>query len=380
MKGVQGGAELGMAGAAQQGTMLGQGIGAVQAAGGARKDQMGGLDQQGGFIDQQGNYVQAQLASTESDITQASTEEQARLTRSAQGTPDDPRYRPPAETPPAVIEGAVDENGLPTGTTIAPGPPVELDPPIEGKAEGGPVQGGKPYIVGEKGRELFTPSQSGNITPNSQMPPSPTEVKQTGDHSFTIAPAGASAPASKGGVNAAPPQLQGAPPQQGMMQQGQPDPSQGGGMADVQRQAFDRRNEELQRGTPAQPVQEGLSPLQQGGMMGAQQLGQQPQGNQQQAMAQNQAELTKQMGQAGAVRGSWKDAQAGGGAPGGGVASMMGGGGAGALYGQGQAGIAQQGGLMGQNAPMGANQQQQADEMFKKKRQAMMQGFGVGGA
>jgi hypothetical protein len=380
MKGVKGGAELGMAGASQQGTMLGQGIGAVQAAGGARKDQMGGLDQQGGFIDQQGNYVQAQLASTESDITQASTEEQARLTRSAQGTPDDPRYRPPAETPPAVIEGAVDENGLPTGTTIAPGPPVELDPPIEGKAEGGPVQGGKPYIVGEKGRELFTPSQSGNITPNSQMPPSPTEVKQTGDHSFTIAPAGASAPASKGGVNAAPPQLQGAPPQQGMMQQGQPDPSQGGGMADVQRQAFDRRNEELQRGTPAQPVQEGLSPLQQGGMMGAQQLGQQPQGNQQQAMAQNQAELTKQMGQAGAVRGSWKDAQAGGGAPGGGVASMMGGGGAGALYGQGQAGIAQQGGLMGQNAPMGANQQQQADEMFKKKRQATMQGFAVGGA
>jgi hypothetical protein len=349
MKGVQGGAQLGMAGAAQQGTMLGQGIGAVQAAGGARKDQMGGLDQQGGFIDQQGNYVQAQLASTESDITQASTEEQARLTRSAQGTPDDPRYRPPAETPPAVIEGAVDENGLPTGTTIAPGPPVELDPPIEGKAEGGPVQGGKPYIVGEKGRELFTPSQSGNITPNSQMPPSPTEVKQTGDHSFTIAPAGASAPASKGGVNAAPPQLQGAPPQ-----------GQGGGMADAQRQTFDRRNEELQRGTPAQPVQGRLSPLQQGGMMGAQQLGQQPQGNQQQAMAQNQAELTKQFGQAGQVRASWKD--------GGGLSG----------FGQ-QAGIAQQGGLIGQNAPMGVDRQE-AEAQAKKKQQAMMQGFAVGGA
>jgi hypothetical protein len=35
---------------------------------------------------------------------------------------------------------------------------------------------------------------------------------------------------------------------------------------------------------------------------------------------------------------------------------------------------------MGQNAPMGADQQQQADEMQKKKQQAMMQGFGVGGA
>jgi hypothetical protein len=122
--------------------------------------------------------------------------------------------------------------------------------------------------------------------------------------------------------------------------------------------------------------QQGMMNQQAKGMMGAQQ----GQGNNQQAMAQNQAELTKQMGQAGAVRGSWKDAQAGGGAPGGGVASMMGGGGAGALYGQGQAGIAQQGGLMGQNAPMGANQQQQADEMFKKKRQATMQGFAVGGA
>ena len=96
-------------------------------------------------------------------------------------------------------------------------------------------------------------------------------------------------------------------------------------------------------------------------------------------MAQQQQELTRTMGQAGAVRGSWKDAQ-GGGAPGGGVASMMGGGGGGALYGQGQAGIAQQGGLMGQNAPMNADQQQQADEMFKKKRQATMQGFAVGGA
>jgi hypothetical protein len=91
------------------------------------------------------------------------------------------------------------------------------------------------------------------------------------------------------------------------------------------------------------------------GQLGMAQAGMaQAQGNNQKGMMQNEqsrAELTKQMGQAGAVRGSWKDAQAGGGTGGGGgIASMMGGGGS--PFGQmgGQAGIAQQGGLMGQNA------------------------------
>lgn len=35
-----------------------------------------------------------------------------------------------------------------------------------GKAEGGPVWGGTPYLVGERGPELFVPRQSGNIVPN----------------------------------------------------------------------------------------------------------------------------------------------------------------------------------------------------------------------
>jgi hypothetical protein len=38
-----------------------------------------------------------------------------------------------------------------------------------GKASGGSVMGGTPYMVGEKGPELFIPSSSGNITPNSQL-------------------------------------------------------------------------------------------------------------------------------------------------------------------------------------------------------------------
>ena len=37
------------------------------------------------------------------------------------------------------------------------------------KADGGPVTGGRSYIVGEKGPEMFTPSASGSITPNHQM-------------------------------------------------------------------------------------------------------------------------------------------------------------------------------------------------------------------
>jgi len=42
-------------------------------------------------------------------------------------------------------------------------------PSIPFKARGGPVKGGSPYIVGERGPELFVPGASGNITPNHQL-------------------------------------------------------------------------------------------------------------------------------------------------------------------------------------------------------------------
>lgn len=38
-----------------------------------------------------------------------------------------------------------------------------------GAANGGPVQAGRSYTVGERGPEIFTPATAGNITPNSQM-------------------------------------------------------------------------------------------------------------------------------------------------------------------------------------------------------------------
>lgn len=40
---------------------------------------------------------------------------------------------------------------------------------LPGLAEGGPAVAGKPYIVGEKGPELFVPKQSGTVVPNDQL-------------------------------------------------------------------------------------------------------------------------------------------------------------------------------------------------------------------
>ena len=37
------------------------------------------------------------------------------------------------------------------------------------KADGGPVSGGSPYIVGERGPELFVPGQSGQVVSNDNM-------------------------------------------------------------------------------------------------------------------------------------------------------------------------------------------------------------------
>jgi lambda family phage tail tape measure protein len=40
---------------------------------------------------------------------------------------------------------------------------------LMGFANGGPVVGGQPIIVGEKGPEIFTPNGGGSVTPNSQL-------------------------------------------------------------------------------------------------------------------------------------------------------------------------------------------------------------------
>jgi hypothetical protein len=57
---------------------------------------------------------------------------------------------------------------------------------ISGRASGGPVTGGTPYIVGEVGPELFVPNASGTIIPNNALQPamaggSPIYVTITGN-------------------------------------------------------------------------------------------------------------------------------------------------------------------------------------------------------
>lgn len=41
---------------------------------------------------------------------------------------------------------------------------------IAARADGGPVQAGKPYLVGERGPELIVPQQAGTVIPNHQLP------------------------------------------------------------------------------------------------------------------------------------------------------------------------------------------------------------------
>jgi len=52
-----------------------------------------------------------------------------------------------------------------------PQPPGGTTPPTTppGKALGGPVSSGVPYIVGERGRELFVPNVNGRIIPNDEL-------------------------------------------------------------------------------------------------------------------------------------------------------------------------------------------------------------------
>ena len=51
---------------------------------------------------------------------------------------------------------------------VSQGGPPPL-PPLPGKARGGAVGAGRPYLVGERGPELFVPGAQGNIVPNNAM-------------------------------------------------------------------------------------------------------------------------------------------------------------------------------------------------------------------
>jgi lambda family phage tail tape measure protein len=50
--------------------------------------------------------------------------------------------------------------------------------PLPGLAEGGPAEKGKPYMVGEKGPELFVPKAAGTVIPNDKLAAAPMSAPQ----------------------------------------------------------------------------------------------------------------------------------------------------------------------------------------------------------
>ncbi len=76
---------------------------------------------------------------------------------------------PPAGAPGTGAAGT--SSTLPNDVT-QPGPTAYVDPvtgEISYRARGGPVSSGVPYIVGEKGAEMFVPNVSGTIVPNHEL-------------------------------------------------------------------------------------------------------------------------------------------------------------------------------------------------------------------
>lgn len=50
---------------------------------------------------------------------------------------------------------------------------------LGGRQTGGPVSAGTPYLVGERGPEIFAPGRSGTVIPNSALPPTPAPANVT---------------------------------------------------------------------------------------------------------------------------------------------------------------------------------------------------------
>jgi phage-related minor tail protein len=60
--------------------------------------------------------------------------------------------------------------GAPPGSQLFNNVPGDFNHfSVSGRALGGPVVAGRPYLVGERGMELFTPSSNGAITPNHML-------------------------------------------------------------------------------------------------------------------------------------------------------------------------------------------------------------------
>lgn len=85
-----------------------------------------------------------------------------------------------------VITGSIGGGGNTTVPKTTPSSAVNsaigrhsyMSPP-SGRAIGGSVQSGKPYMVGERGAELFVPNKQGSIIPNDNLQGGGTVVNQT---------------------------------------------------------------------------------------------------------------------------------------------------------------------------------------------------------
>lgn len=64
------------------------------------------------------------------------------------------------------ISQAYKNKGVSTGYTYGPQLPNQSIPGLTARANGGPVSSGSPYLVGERGPELFVPGGNGTIVPN----------------------------------------------------------------------------------------------------------------------------------------------------------------------------------------------------------------------
>lgn len=69
------------------------------------------------------------------------------------------------------------------------------------KAGGGSVNQNSSYLVGERGPELFTPSQSGKITTNAQTFKSANDGKMTASNVYNISAPGVSREEFMSGLN-----------------------------------------------------------------------------------------------------------------------------------------------------------------------------------
>jgi len=69
----------------------------------------------------------------------------------------------------AITSAFPSGGSLTTGSSNMQGNLDAANAAIGGRAIGGSVQAGKPYMVGERGQEMFVPNQSGSIVPNNKL-------------------------------------------------------------------------------------------------------------------------------------------------------------------------------------------------------------------